>query len=312
MIETRLLRQFIAVAEELNFRRAAERLHMAQPPLSQAILRLEEALGYPVFERTNRKVSLTPAGTAFLATARQLLASLEEGVAAARRVAQGIEGHLRLSFIHITPYAHVLNALRALRAASPAVQFSLREASTQQQVEWLEAGQVDIALLRAPGRSTPGLRFERLSGEDIVIALPSDHRCAGQARVDLLDLAGDDFVASPRRASWARVFMTSWPACACRRASCRAWRSRRAGCKRCWDWWRPASAWPCCRPAWRRPGLPVSSCCRWQAARPRPCASSTCTWRGTRGARAPCASGCWRSCGCPLPNETLRVSFQDK
>lgn len=69
MIETRLLRQFIAVAEELNFRRAAERLHMAQPPLSQAILRLEEMLGYPVFERTNRKVSLTPAGTAFLATA---------------------------------------------------------------------------------------------------------------------------------------------------------------------------------------------------------------------------------------------------
>ena len=198
MIETRLLRQFIAVAEELNFRRAAERLHMAQPPLSQAILRLEEALGYPVFERTNRKVSLTPAGDAFLATARQVLASLEEGVAATRRVAQGIEGHLRLSFIHITPYAHVLHALRAFRLASPAVHFTLREASTQQQVEWLEKGEVDIALLRAPGRSTPGLRFERLSGEDIVIALPSGHRCAGQASVDLADLAGDDFVASPR------------------------------------------------------------------------------------------------------------------
>ena len=198
MIETRLLRQFIAVAEDLHFRRAAERLHMAQPPLSQAILRLEEALGYPVFERTNRKVSLTPAGDAFLATARQVLASLEEGVAATRRVAQGIEGHLRLSFIHITPYAHVLTALRAFRLASPAVQFTLREASTQQQVEWLEKGEVDIAVLRAPGRSTPGLRFERLSGEDIVVALPSDHRCAGQARVDLLELAGDDFVASPR------------------------------------------------------------------------------------------------------------------
>ena len=198
MIETRLLRQFIAVAEELNFRRAAERLHKAQPPLSQAILRLEAALGYPVFERTNRKVSLTQAGSAFLATARQVLASLEEGVAATRRVAQGIEGHLRLSFIHITPYAYVLQALRAFRAASPAVQFTLREASTQQQVAWLEQGEVDIALLRAPGRSTPGLRFERLSGEDIVVALPSDHRCAGQARVDLALLAGDDFVASPR------------------------------------------------------------------------------------------------------------------
>lgn len=198
MIETRLLRQFIAVAEELNFRRAAERLHMAQPPLSQAILRLEEVLGYPVFERTNRKVALTPAGGTFLVTARQVLASLEEGVAATRRVAQGIEGHLRLSFIHITPYAHVLAALRAFRAASPAVQFTLREASTQQQVEWLERGDIDIALLRAPGRSTPGLRFERLSGEDIVIALPLNHRCAGLTRVDLAELAGDDFVASPR------------------------------------------------------------------------------------------------------------------
>ena len=198
MIETRLLRQFIAVAEELNFRRAADRLHMAQPPLSQAILRLEEALGYAVFERSNRKVSLTPAGAAFVVTARRVLASLEEGVAAGRRVAQGIEGHLRLGFIHITPYAHVLDALRQFRAASPAVQLSVCEASTQEQVEALEAGTVDIGILRAPGRSTPGLRFERLSGEDIVVALPAGHRCAGQARVDLATLAGDDFVASPR------------------------------------------------------------------------------------------------------------------
>ena len=111
MIETRLLRQFIAVAEELNFRRAAERLHMAQPPLSQAILRLEQHLGYPVFERSNRKVSLTAAGTAFLATARQVLAALEQGVAETRRVAQGSAGHLRPGFIQVTPYAHVLDAL---------------------------------------------------------------------------------------------------------------------------------------------------------------------------------------------------------
>ena len=146
-MDLRHMRYFLALAQEQSVSRAAERLHMAQPPLSQAILRLEEALGYPVFERTNRKVSLTPAGTAFLATARQVLASLEEGVAATRRVAQGIEGHLRLSFIHITPYAHVLHALRAFRLASPAVHFTLREASTQQQVEWLEKGEVDIALL---------------------------------------------------------------------------------------------------------------------------------------------------------------------
>lgn len=198
MIETRLLRQFIAVAEELNFRRAAERLHMAQPPLSQAILRLEEALGYAVFERNNRKVSLTPAGNAFLLTARSVLATLEEGVAATRRVAQGVEGHLRLSFIHITPYAAVLDALRQFRAASPNVQFTLHEASTQQQVDWLEAGQVDIAILRAPGRSTPGLRFEQLASEEIVIALPPGHRCAGQGQLALAQLFEDDFVATPR------------------------------------------------------------------------------------------------------------------
>lgn len=198
MIETRLLRQFIAVAEELNFRRAAERLHMAQPPLSQAILRLEQHLGYPVFERSNRKVSLTAAGTAFLATARQVLTSLEEGVAKARRVAQGSAGHLRLGFIQITPYAHVLDALRRFRLDFPEVHLTLREAPTQELVELLEAGQLDVALLRAPGRSTPALAFERLSGEAIMAALPAGHRLAGRPVVALSELQDDDFVASPR------------------------------------------------------------------------------------------------------------------
>ncbi|WP_426077857.1 LysR substrate-binding domain-containing protein [Janthinobacterium sp. PSPC3-1] len=198
MIETRLLRQFIAVAEELNFRRAAERLHMAQPPLSQAILRLEQQLGYPVFERSNRKVGLTAAGTAFLATARQVLATLESGVAETRRVAQGSAGHLRLGFIQVTPYAHVLDALRQFRADFPDVHLSLREASTQELVELLEAGQLDVALLRAPGRSTPALAFERLSGEAIMAALPAGHRLAGRPAVALSALQEEDFVASPR------------------------------------------------------------------------------------------------------------------
>ena len=79
MIETRLLRQFIAVAEELHFNRAAQRLHMAQPPLSQAIQRLEAQVGAPLLARTNRSVALTPAGAAFLETARRMLAALDEG-----------------------------------------------------------------------------------------------------------------------------------------------------------------------------------------------------------------------------------------
>ena len=103
MIETRLLRQFIAVAEELHFNRAAQRLHMAQPPLSQAIQRLEAQVGAPLLARTNRSVTLTPAGAAFLETARRMLAALDEGVAQARRVAQGMEGHLTATFVNISP-----------------------------------------------------------------------------------------------------------------------------------------------------------------------------------------------------------------
>lgn len=105
MIETRLLIQFIAVAEELHFNRAAQRLHMAQPPLSQAIRRLEQELGVLLFERTNRSVSLTPAGINFLESAREVLRVLEEGVEKTRRVSQGIEGHLTLTFISIAGYA---------------------------------------------------------------------------------------------------------------------------------------------------------------------------------------------------------------
>lgn len=124
MIETRLLQQFIAVAEELRFSRAAERLHMAQPPLSQTIRRLESEIGSQLFERTNRSVALTPAGAALLETARRILQSLDDGLAHTRRVAQGLEGHLTMAFINIVPYAPPLRALRDFRLASPGVVFT--------------------------------------------------------------------------------------------------------------------------------------------------------------------------------------------
>lgn len=198
MIETRLLRQFIAVAEELHFNRAAERLHMAQPPLSQAIRRLEAEIGSPLFERNNRTVSLTPAGAAFLETARRTLASLEEGVAHTRRVSQGIEGHLTLTFINITPYAALLRALRDFRGAAPAVAFTLREASTREQVAALESGAADIGFLRTPGTTTLDLSFQTILREPIAVALPAGHPLAGQPRVALASLADEPFVASPR------------------------------------------------------------------------------------------------------------------
>lgn len=198
MIETRLLQQFIAVAEELHFNRAAERLHMAQPPLSQAIRKLEGAVGAPLFERTPRSVALTPAGAAFLETARRTVQSLEEGVAQTRRVAQGMEGHLTLTFINIAPYASLLQALRHFRELNPGIAFTMREASTQEQVNALEQGEADIGFMRTPGTTTPHLRMERLLSERICVALPAGHPLAAKAGIDLALLRDEAFVASPR------------------------------------------------------------------------------------------------------------------
>ena len=198
MIETRLLQQFVAVAEELHFNRAAERLHMAQPPLSQAIRKLESAVGAPLFVRTNRSVALTPAGAAFLVTARSTLRALEEGVAQTQRVAQGIEGHLTLTFINIAPYAPLLRALRDFRQASPGISFTMVEATTQEQVIALEQGRADIGFMRTPGTSVPHLRLATVSSEPIVVALPAGHRLEATPTIALELLKEDAFVASPR------------------------------------------------------------------------------------------------------------------
>lgn len=198
MIETRLLHQFIAVAEELHFNRAAERLHMAQPPLSQAIRRLEQEIGAPLFERTNRSVSLTPAGAAFLEAANKVLGLLEESVEKTRRVAQGVEGHLTLTFINIAPYGALLRALRSFRSAFPAVSFTMQEATTQEQVEALEHGRADLGFMRPPGRTAPGLRFESILREPIMVALPTTHRLSHRKTISLGALQDDAFVSSPR------------------------------------------------------------------------------------------------------------------
>lgn len=198
MVETRLLHQFIAVAEELHFNRAAERLHMAQPPLSQAIRRLEQEIGTPLFERTNRSVSLTPAGAAFLESSRKVLRLLDESVEQTRRVAQGIEGHLTLTFINIAPYSALLRALRRFRSTFPAVSFTMQEATTQEQVEALEHGRADLGFMRPPGRTAPGLRFASILREPVVVALPAMHRLAGSKIIPLTALQDDSFVSSPR------------------------------------------------------------------------------------------------------------------
>lgn len=198
MIETRLLRQFVAVAEELNFHRAAGRLHMAQPPLSQAIRKLEDTLGLSLFERSNRSVALTPAGAAFLATARRVLALIDEGIREAQAVAAGQAGQLSITFVG-TAHDLLPLALRRFRAEYPGIELVLREATTAEQIAAVTAGEADIGLMRQPGIMIAQLASESLLREPILSALPDDHPLAGQEAVPLAALAGDDFIGTPRQ-----------------------------------------------------------------------------------------------------------------
>ncbi|MCT4472989.1 LysR substrate-binding domain-containing protein [Bosea spartocytisi] len=198
MIETRLLRQFVAVAEELNFHRAAERLHMAQPPLSQAIRKLEDTLGLHLFTRSNRSVALTPAGTAFLASARRVLAQLDAGIREAQRVAAGQAGQLSVTFVG-TAHELLPPTLRRFRTDFPGVELVLREATTGEQLAAITAGEADIGLMRRPGIMVAQIASECLLREPILAALPDDHPRARLGTVPLADLAGDGFIGTPRQ-----------------------------------------------------------------------------------------------------------------
>lgn len=198
MIETRLLRQFIAVAEELHFHKAAERLHMAQPPLSQAISRLEEKLGFSLFLRNTRGVRLTPAGTAFRDTAYRVLAELEQGIEYARNVSAGVSGKLTITAISIAYYDSLLNSLRRYREIYPNVQLTLREMPSATQAKALLAGEADIGFMRRLPLPVGTLESRLLLDEQIVMALPAGHVKAQQGDVDLREFANEDFVFTPQ------------------------------------------------------------------------------------------------------------------
>ena len=198
MIETRLLRQFIAVAEELHFHKAAERLHMAQPPLSQAISRLEEKLDLSLFTRNKREVKLTPAGSSFLQTAYRTLTELEQGIEHARQVSRGIAGMLTVTSVSIACYDPLLNALRRFRQIYPAVQLVIREMPSSSQARALAAKEADIAFMRKLPFAAQHVESRLLFEEAIVMALPLDHPKAHCGSIDLRDCADEDFVFTPQ------------------------------------------------------------------------------------------------------------------
>ncbi|PZG19673.1 LysR family transcriptional regulator [Micromonospora craterilacus] len=188
------MRYFVTVAQERHFGRAAERLHMAQPALSQQIRRLEAELGVALFVRTTRRVDLTVAGTAYLERARAILASVDEAARHARRTAAGAVGHLSIGCVGSVTYSLLPALSRRLSEELPGVDCAFRgEMLVSEQVEALRDGSIDLALLRPPvadgSLTTALLRRDRL-----VAAVPTRHRLAERSRVEVADLRDTDLI----------------------------------------------------------------------------------------------------------------------
>jgi DNA-binding transcriptional LysR family regulator len=194
-MELRHLRYFRAVAEELHFGRAAERLHIAQPPLSQQIRQLERELGVTLFTRSTRRVELTAAGDAYLKRAVSVLDAVDDAGHQARRIAQGIEGHLTIGCVGSATYSVLPRLVRALRDELPHVEIGIRgEMLAPAQLDALLAGDIDIALLRPPVEHA-AIRVEVLRRDRLIAALPADHPLAERDLLRVGELRGEDFIA---------------------------------------------------------------------------------------------------------------------
>lgn len=176
-MELRHLRYFVMVAEERHFTRAAARLNMQQPPLSQQIRALEDELGFDLFKRHPKGVDLTAGGLVFLQEAQGILARVKEGSLKASRAAHGIEGQLSIGFTS-SAAAHPLipRIIRAYRERYPGVAVSLKEGSAQKLTDMSIEGGVDVGILRAPVSRHQSIEFHRLLNEEMLLTLPVGHR----------------------------------------------------------------------------------------------------------------------------------------
>jgi DNA-binding transcriptional LysR family regulator len=192
------LRYFIAVAQEGSFSRAAERLHVSQPPLSTQVRQLEEELGVQLLERSNRGASLTAAGSVFFEEARAVLTRLDNARIETQRIGRGDIGMLAVGFVSIADYGILPPALKHFRASFPLVEVQLHELTTDAQIRELRAARLDRAIGLAPV-DEPDLQFERLLREELVLAAPSGHPAAkGDGPIDLRELSKASFIIPPR------------------------------------------------------------------------------------------------------------------
>ena len=210
-IELRHLRYFVAVAEELHFGRAALRLNLAQPPLSQQIRKLEELLGYSLFTRTSRSVSLTHAGEALLQRARRTLRNVQRDIDETRSIAHGDVGSLHVGFVGSAMLTMLPGIFRSYREAYPRVKLHLHESFTALVIEGLENGTLDAGILR-DGDPVEGLHVTTIFSEPFVAVLPATHPSAKQKSISIAVLRDEPFVYYPRSAG-ARAYEKALTLC---------------------------------------------------------------------------------------------------
>jgi DNA-binding transcriptional LysR family regulator len=197
-MELRHLRYFVAVAEELHFTRAALRLNIAQPPLSQQIRALEDELGVQLFVRTRRSVALTDAGHALLAKAREVLSATQALPQQLQRVARGEVGLLRIGFSSTLPLTRVLRDVVAdHRRAQPDVALNLREMHSQRQFDALRRGELDVGLVRYNEGAPEGIRLAVLRRDPLRLVVPATHRFARRESVAIADCRDEAFIGFP-------------------------------------------------------------------------------------------------------------------
>lgn len=197
--ELKPLRQFLMLAEELHFGRAAARLHITQPPLTMAIHGLEQRLGVRLFDRSRRRVALSEAGAALLPEVRALLERLDALPRLAQDAAGGMSGVLRLAFVSTIAYGPLPAWLRQFRLELPAVRLELREATLDVQVAAFARGEVDAGfVLHAPGAAPSGLQAWCALREPLVLALPEGHPLAARRQLPLRLVLGEPLVGIPR------------------------------------------------------------------------------------------------------------------
>ncbi|MBV9228842.1 MAG: LysR family transcriptional regulator, partial [Chloroflexi bacterium] len=195
-MELRHLQYFVAVAETLNFSRAAERLCMAQPPLSQQIQRLEEEVGAQLFYRTKRSVRLTEAGQLFLQEAYRTLSQAEHAIQTARRAGKGEIGRLAIGFVGSSAYGFLPTVIRTFRERFPDVELTLREITTVEQVQALHEDRIQVGFLRLPV-SADNIEYEPVQREPFFLVISAKHPLASLPEIPLHALEYEPFIFVP-------------------------------------------------------------------------------------------------------------------